>query len=170
MFCISPSLWLFPGFPGGSDSKESTLQCGRPRFNRWVGKIPWKKAWQPIPIFLPGESHEQRSLAATVHVVTMSWTPLKLLSMHAWLFLYHLGCTKIPGLWSDKKLTGGWGPPAQALAVFSLEGPLALCWPGLFHALLCTHVAPQLPTWRKNALQPSSFLEIPGFIQSFPYS
>ena len=31
-------------------------QCGRPRFDRWVGKIPWRKAWQPIPVFLPGES------------------------------------------------------------------------------------------------------------------
>ena len=29
----------------------------------WVGKIPWRRAWQPTPIFLPGESHGQRSLA-----------------------------------------------------------------------------------------------------------
>ena len=28
----------------------------RYRFNPWVGKIPWKKAWQPTPVFLPGES------------------------------------------------------------------------------------------------------------------
>ena len=28
----------------------------------WVGKIPWRRAWQPIPVFLPGESHGQRSL------------------------------------------------------------------------------------------------------------
>ena len=33
------------------------------RFDLWVGKIPWKKTWQPIPVFLPGESHGQRSLA-----------------------------------------------------------------------------------------------------------
>ena len=32
-------------------------------FNPWVGKIPWRKAWQPTPVFLPGESHEQRTLA-----------------------------------------------------------------------------------------------------------
>ena len=31
-------------------------------FNPWVGKIPWRKAWQPTPVFLPGESHGQRSL------------------------------------------------------------------------------------------------------------
>ena len=32
--------------------------------NRWVGKIPWRKEWQPTPVFLPGESHGQRNLAA----------------------------------------------------------------------------------------------------------
>ena len=34
-------------------------------------------AWQPTPVFLPGESHEQRSLAAAVHRLTQSWTRLK---------------------------------------------------------------------------------------------
>ena len=38
------------------------LQCGRPRFNPWVGKISWRRKWQPIPVFLPGESQGQRSL------------------------------------------------------------------------------------------------------------
>ena len=37
-------------------------QCSRPGFNPWVGKIPWRKEWQPTPVFLPGESHGQRSL------------------------------------------------------------------------------------------------------------
>ena len=32
-------------------------------FNPWVGKIPWRRAWQPTPVFLPGESHRQRGLA-----------------------------------------------------------------------------------------------------------
>ena len=31
-------------------------------FNHWVGKIPWRKAWQPTPVRLPGESHGQRGL------------------------------------------------------------------------------------------------------------
>ena len=34
-----------------------------PGFDPWVGKIPWRRRWQPTPIFLPGESHGQRSLA-----------------------------------------------------------------------------------------------------------
>jgi len=33
------------------------------RFNPWVGKVPWRREWQPTPVFLPGESHGQRSLA-----------------------------------------------------------------------------------------------------------
>ena len=35
----------------------------RHKFSPWVGKIPWRRAWQPTPVFLPGESHGQRRLA-----------------------------------------------------------------------------------------------------------
>ena len=49
------------GIPGGSGSKQC-LQCKRPGFEPWVGKIPWRRAWQPTPEFLL-ESHGQRSLA-----------------------------------------------------------------------------------------------------------
>ena len=40
----------------------------------WVRKIPWRGKWQPSPVFLPGESHGQRSQLVTVHGVTKSWT------------------------------------------------------------------------------------------------
>ena len=36
---------------------------GRPRFDPWVGKIPWRRAWLPTPVFLPGEFPGQRNLA-----------------------------------------------------------------------------------------------------------
>ena len=39
------------------------LQCRRPRFNPWVWKIPWRRKWQPTPVFLPGEFQGQKSLA-----------------------------------------------------------------------------------------------------------
>ena len=42
--------------------KESACQCGRHRFNPWVWKIPWRRKWQPTPVFLPGKFHEQRNL------------------------------------------------------------------------------------------------------------
>ena len=37
---------------GGSEGKESACKCGRLRFDPWVGKIPWKRKWQPAPVFL----------------------------------------------------------------------------------------------------------------------
>ena len=54
----------------------------RYRFNPWTGKIPWRRIWQPTPIFLPEEPHEQRSLQATVHRVAKSQTQMKQLSTH----------------------------------------------------------------------------------------
>ena len=42
--------------------KESAWQCRRPGFNPWVYKIPWRRDWQPTPVFLPGKSQGQRSL------------------------------------------------------------------------------------------------------------
>jgi len=42
------------GFPNISVVK--VLACRRPLFNSWVGKIPLRRAWQPTPVFLPGES------------------------------------------------------------------------------------------------------------------
>ena len=38
------------------------LQCRRPGFDPWVGKIPWRREWQPTPLFLPGEFHGQKRL------------------------------------------------------------------------------------------------------------
>ena len=43
-------------------SEESACQCERCEFDPWVGKISWSRKWHPTPVFLPGESHGQRSL------------------------------------------------------------------------------------------------------------
>ena len=54
------------GFPGRTRGKEPTCQSKRHKrlgFDPWVGKIPWRRKWRPISVFLPGESHGQRSLA-----------------------------------------------------------------------------------------------------------
>ena len=65
--CVTESLCctlktLLGNFPGDSDGKTVCLQCWRPGFNPWVGKIPWSRKWQPTPVFLPEKSHGQRSL------------------------------------------------------------------------------------------------------------
>ena len=52
-------------FSGGASVKEPGCQCRpgkRLGFEPWVGKIPWRRAQQPTPVFLPGESLGQRSL------------------------------------------------------------------------------------------------------------
>ena len=54
------------GVSGSTNSKEDSCECRRHKrwgFDSWVGKIPWRKAWQPTLVFLPGKSHGQRSLA-----------------------------------------------------------------------------------------------------------
>ena len=52
------------GCPGGSVSKESTWNADL-AFHPWVGKIPWRKKWQTISVFLPGKYHGQRRLAGS---------------------------------------------------------------------------------------------------------
>ena len=44
------------GFPSGSAGKDC-LQCRRPGFNPWVGKIPWRRERLPTPVFRPGKFH-----------------------------------------------------------------------------------------------------------------
>ena len=63
----SPALQAdsFPYEPPGKP-----LPSRRLGFDPWVGRIPWRRKWQPTPAFLPGESHGQRSRWATVHGVT----------------------------------------------------------------------------------------------------
>ena len=110
------------GFPGGISGKEPTCQCRRCKRHRidcWVGKNPWRRVQKPTPVFLPGESHGQRSL---VGYSPWGRTRLKQLSMHApyknicWyletrlVFFIHLTCTYLylfcahcPLLWLDQQ-------------------------------------------------------------------
>ena len=57
---------LFWDSPGWLRLQRTCLQCRRcrrHRFDPWVRKIPWRRKWQPTPVFLPGKFHGQRSLA-----------------------------------------------------------------------------------------------------------
>ena len=47
-------------FPGGANGKDLACQCRRCWFASWIGKIPWRRKWQPAPVFLPGGSHMDR--------------------------------------------------------------------------------------------------------------
>ena len=67
------------------------------------GRFPWRRKWQPAPVFLPGESHGQSSLCSTLHEVTKSWTWLKQLSMHIsdirWYSSFSFRLTWYDNLW-----------------------------------------------------------------------
>ena len=79
-------------FPGGSNGKESTCQCRRPRFDPWVGKILWRRKWLSTPVLLPGKSHGQRSL-----VGYSPWGRKE--SDTTEQLHFHLSCSELRGAW-----------------------------------------------------------------------
>ena len=60
--CISHLLEWQLGLPGDSEVKASAWNAGDLGSIPGSGKIPWRRKWQPTPVFLPGESHGGRSL------------------------------------------------------------------------------------------------------------
>ena len=86
--CVAVFL-LFNLIPnvGSASGKEPTCQCRRHkrgRFDPWVGKIPWRRKWQHTPVFLPGKSHGQRSLAVRHNWVNKKWIQWKFVSWVDW--------------------------------------------------------------------------------------
>ena len=69
-FFHSVTLWEFTqvavciGLPGGKEYICQCRKCKRFRFNPRVGKIPWRREWQPTSVILPRKLHEQRSLGS----------------------------------------------------------------------------------------------------------
>ena len=106
----SHTAFCLQGFPGGRDGRVC-LQCRKPGSNPWVG-IPWRRPWWPIPLFLPGEFHGQRSLVGYSpwgHTVGHDWvthTPHThiLLLMKINESSHSLMCSMQHGLW------GSWQP------------------------------------------------------------
>ena len=86
------------GFPGGTSGKEPACQYRKHKrrgFDSWVGKIPWRRKWQPTPVFLPGEA---------------PWTeePGGLQSMglqrvrHDWIDLVHRDGNRLQAVWDQQ--------------------------------------------------------------------
>ena len=83
------------GLPRWLSGKESACQRGRYAFDPWVENYPWRRKWQPTPVFLPGESHGWRSLVGyspwnCKELDTTEWLMLSLF------FFFHLLCV-LPG-------------------------------------------------------------------------
>ena len=100
--------------------KEPTCQCRRcwrQGFSPCVRKISWRRPWQPTPVFLPGESHGQGSLAGyspwgrkESNMTAKSLTWLKQLRMHA--------CTASQTNWEKEAQSHSILKPARMLGIF----------------------------------------------------
>ena len=66
-------------FPSDSAVKDPPARIHQTQFDPWVGKIPWRRKWQPTPVFLPGNPMDrgQRSLAGYIPWGYKSWTQLR---------------------------------------------------------------------------------------------
>ena len=85
------------GFPDGASGKESAYQCRKHKrsgFDPWVGKMPWRRKWQPTPVFLPGKFHGQRSLAGYSPWGHKESDMTKQLSTHTHIYTWWRGKTK----------------------------------------------------------------------------
>ena len=60
-FCLQITEYM--GLPWWLSGRESSCQCRKLLFDPQIKKIPWRRKWQPTPVFLPRKSHGQRSLA-----------------------------------------------------------------------------------------------------------
>ena len=100
------------GFPGGSDGKASASNAGDPGFDPWVGKIPWRRKWQPTPVFLPGKSHGQRNL--------VGYRSQRV--RHDWVTPFSLS-----------REPSGSSTPLKRFALFQTQVHSIYLWPALLH-------------------------------------
>ena len=131
-------------FPGGTSGKEFDCQCKRcktHRFHSWVGKIPWRRKWQPALVFLPGRFHGLRSLGGY-----SPWGQSRTLSTHTriprhgFIFLTHINikCILFLELIEHSLLfiavstgveTLNWGSKTGNVSITCQETwPCNLCW------------------------------------------
>ena len=107
--------------------KEPACQCRRCEFDPWVGKIPWRRKWQPTPVLLLGKSHGQRSLVGyrpwgqkevaitewlSAHTSFLQWVVFvpdqkSVVCVCVYLYLYSLFCSIICSF-TDATLSWWW--------------------------------------------------------------
>ena len=95
---LSIHILFFWGFPGSASDKEPVCQlrrCRRCGFSRWVVKIPWRRAWQPTPVFFSGESHGWRSLVVYSPQGLEELDLIELAYMHSLLFSFSEWCMQL---------------------------------------------------------------------------
>ena len=140
---FSVSLWIeldgrivSTGFPRWLSRQRICLQCRRPGFDPWVGKIPWRREWLPTPGFLPGESPWiegwlglENSMACIVHGVTKSGTQLNDFYFTSFHFIVSVLISWLGGVYGNSNITpcfGGKKHTLQYLRVMSQHTFLSL--------------------------------------------
>ena len=125
-FCFSTSLWnaahLIQGFPGSASGKEPTCQCRRHKrrgFNSWVGKVPWRRAGQPTPAFLPVEFNGQMSL--------VGYSPWGRRAGHNWSDLAHIHARSWCNLWWSSHCSRRITTSSQSRSGAFNTTPLKIC-------------------------------------------
>ena len=89
-------IWGSSGGVGGKEPACQCRRCKRLRFNPWVGQMPWRRAWEPTPVSLAGES--EKPCQATVNTVAEPDTTEATQHTHIWCIynfkikmIFHLG-------------------------------------------------------------------------------
>ena len=113
--CIWITIDCCVGFSSGSGVRIhlQCRRCERGGLDLWVGKIPWRRKWQPTAVFLLGGSHGRRSLAGYSlwgHRVRHNW------ALHTHVGSAHSGCLKLHH-WTHPGALGG-----QAFLISGIDG------------------------------------------------
>ena len=104
------------------------LQCERPGFDPWVGKISWRRKWRPTPVLLPGESHGRRSLVGPPGCKELDTTE----QLHFHFIYFKEGILSSAGA-HIKMLTLEWvlkGIPVRWSWTTRWRWSFGTCWPG----------------------------------------
>ena len=131
-------IWMWylelQGFPGGSVVKNPPANAGDAGLILWVGKVPWRRKWQPIPVFLLGKSQGQEEPGGLQSMVLQkSWTQLWLnnnnleLQWSPWNWMKGQGDRRDP---SPQQLSANSENKSQLLQLYFL-----LLWPKVIPAL-----------------------------------
>ena len=149
------------GFPGELVVKNMPANAGDIRkrgLSPWVGKIPWRRAWQPVSIFLPGESRGRGAWWATVCRIAQSWTRLKRINTHKcdwWSMGVGIGFHQV-------KMAG----PSQVQQWLCVEkGPLALPQTKQAPAIECMWVSTLSLSSVTDMKDPAPVEPIPCFLE-----